>query len=358
MTKQMRRGAGYERMVIDLLLAHGNLDRAGIARLAGVSRPSAGEIVGRLTDAGFVVEAGEDDRPRRGPNSLLYGLRRGVAQVAGVELQPEVAWAEIADLDGTGLGVARCAALAGEPPELLAERVVAQAARDAAIDPRALAAVTVAAPGIVGPDGDMTYVEGHPAWNAGLRDRLEAALAVPVRLENDVKLTAVAEQRHGAATGVDSFALLRLGESVSAAIVLDGRVVRGATGAAGEVGYQVSRGPVSWRGADVSAAVDAGTALTPLFPDAAAAMVSVCSVVDPELVVVSGPAADVTSALAGLLQEFVHATTPFRPRVTFSALGTESGSPAATGATTRALDEVRDRIYGIAPQFHPATRPL
>jgi hypothetical protein len=81
-------------------------------------------------------------------------------------------------------------------------------------------------------------------------------------------------------------------------------------------------------------------------------------VVDPELVVVSGPAVDATSALAGLLQQFVHATTPFRPRVTFSALGTESTSSAATGATTRALDEVRDRIYGIAPQFHPATRPL
>lgn len=359
MTSDVRRGAN-DRAVVDLLLAHGRLDRPGIARLAGVSRPSAGEIVQRLIDAGFVEEAGEDERPRRGPNSVLFGLRRGVARVAGIELQPGCAWAEIADLDGTVLGDARCPArnaAGAEAPERLARRAVRAAARAAGLDPADLALISVAAPGIVGSDGDMRYVEGHPGWSTGLLARLHTALGAPVRLENDVKLAAVAEQRHGAATGSDAFVLLHVGEGISAAVVLDGRVVRGSSGAAGEIGYQ---------GHDAAGAHlwDRAAPLTGAVRDAfiervGVAVVGLCGAVDPELVVISGPDAHAAADdLPRRLEDLVHATTPFRPRIAWSALDGAVCTPATRGATTRALDEMRDTVYGIAPQYRPSARPL
>lgn len=60
---------------------------------------------------------------------------------------------------------------------------------------------------------------------------------------NDVKAAALAEITHGALAGVHCGIFVNLGTGLAAAIVLDGRVVDGATGAAGEIGYQIP-GPV------------------------------------------------------------------------------------------------------------------
>jgi predicted NBD/HSP70 family sugar kinase len=58
-----------------------------------------------------------------------------------------------------------------------------------------------------------------------------------VLLENEVNLAAIAEHLLLAGQGIDTFALLWLGAGVGAALVLDGRLRRGASGGAGEIGY-------------------------------------------------------------------------------------------------------------------------
>ena len=60
---------------------------------------------------------------------------------------------------------------------------------------------------------------------------------MPVEYENDVNLAAVAEQRLGAARGHDDFVLLWNEEGLGAALVIGGRLHRGWTGGAGEVGF-------------------------------------------------------------------------------------------------------------------------
>lgn len=60
---------------------------------------------------------------------------------------------------------------------------------------------------------------------------------MPVEYENDVNLVAVAEQRSGAARGHDDFVLLWNEEGLGAALVINGRLHRGFTGGAGEVGF-------------------------------------------------------------------------------------------------------------------------
>ena len=60
---------------------------------------------------------------------------------------------------------------------------------------------------------------------------------MPVEVDNDVNLAAIAEQHAGAALGSEDFVLLWAEEGVGAAIVIDGRLHRGATGGAGEVGF-------------------------------------------------------------------------------------------------------------------------
>ena len=60
---------------------------------------------------------------------------------------------------------------------------------------------------------------------------------VPVGVDNDVNLAAVAERRRGVARDAEGFALLWLGEGLGLAIDLNGTLLRGARGGAGEIGY-------------------------------------------------------------------------------------------------------------------------
>jgi predicted NBD/HSP70 family sugar kinase len=80
-----------------------------------------------------------------------------------------------------------------------------------------------------------------PGWDGLELPRLlrEEFGAIPVAIDNDVKAAALAELRWGALKGVDVGLYLNLGTGLAAAMVVGGSVVRGANGAAGEIGYFV-----------------------------------------------------------------------------------------------------------------------
>jgi glucokinase len=67
----------------------------------------------------------------------------------------------------------------------------------------------------------------------------QAFPTTPVRIENDVKAAAYAEIRWGALAGVDVGLYLNLGTGIAAALIVNGRVMRGAHGAAGEIAYNL-----------------------------------------------------------------------------------------------------------------------
>jgi glucokinase len=102
-----------------------------------------------------------------------------------------------------------------------------------------VAAVGVGAPGVIHADtGVVVKSPNFPDWNnLPLKRELEAALKVPVFIENDANAAALGEQWRGAGTGIRSMIFLTLGTGVGGGIVLDSRIWHGADGMAGEVGH-------------------------------------------------------------------------------------------------------------------------
>jgi glucokinase len=70
-----------------------------------------------------------------------------------------------------------------------------------------------------------------------VRDDLARRLGLPVRVDNDGNLTTVAEWRFGSARGRHDFVLFTLGTGVGGGVVVDGRLVVGNRGLAGELGH-------------------------------------------------------------------------------------------------------------------------
>jgi glucokinase len=116
----------------------------------------------------------------------------------------------------------------------------ARALKDSAAPGRRLAGVGVCTFGIPGEDR-VDLAPAIPGWDslAFGRELRSAFPGVPLRMATDVKAAAQAELRWGSLAGCDPAIYLNLGTGLAAAIIAGGRVIGGAHGAAGEIGYNL-----------------------------------------------------------------------------------------------------------------------
>ncbi|CAL9420020.1 ROK family protein [Streptomyces sp. enrichment culture] len=229
-----------DRAALDLLLEHGPLSRARIGALTGLSKPTASQLLARLEAAGLVVATGTS-RGRPGPNAQLYEVNPRAAYAAGLDVDPRRVRAAVADVTGAIVGEFTLPTPRRGGPGAVRQVTDALdgAVKAAGLTRDDVHRVVIGTPGAFDPStGRLRYASHLPGWHGpALLEELAAALPMPVEYENDVNLVAVAEQRLGAAAGHRDFVLLWIEEGLGAALVLGGRLHRGFTGGAGEVGF-------------------------------------------------------------------------------------------------------------------------
>ena len=99
-------------------------------------------------------------------------------------------------------------------------------------------AVGVAAAGFVDATRSTVVFAPNLAWrNEPVRADLEARTGLPVVVENDANAAAWGEFRHGAGREVDDMVLVTVGTGLGGGIVVDGRLLRGHSGFAAELGH-------------------------------------------------------------------------------------------------------------------------
>jgi glucokinase len=128
----------------------------------------------------------------------------------------------------------------GTGAEALLDAIVAavEEARDAAGGE--VRAVGFGIPSLVDARTGVARTTVHlPLRDVPFRDVMAERLGVPVAVDNDANAAIVAEHRRGAAQGARTAALLTLGTGIGGGIIADGRLVHGASGAAGEWGHMV-----------------------------------------------------------------------------------------------------------------------
>jgi glucokinase len=102
------------------------------------------------------------------------------------------------------------------------------------------AAVGVGLPGLVDREGTLRFAPNLPGVvELPVGRRLAEATALPVRVDNDATCALWAEHQLGAGQGSSDVVLVTLGTGIGGGLVLDGRLLRGAHGFAGEIGHMV-----------------------------------------------------------------------------------------------------------------------
>ncbi|GGM34895.1 hypothetical protein GCM10012275_02670 [Longimycelium tulufanense] len=229
-----------QRLVWDLLRARGATTRPAIAKETGLSKPTVGQALVGLEEAGLVRTAGQHSTGP-GRSAVLYEADPSAGHVLGVDIGRERIRLAVADLSGTVASRldARNGCHSADALVRLVRELANGAVERAGLAPGDVVTTVVGSPGVVDPRSrGLRFAPNLPGWSrAGLLDELTAVLGENLVVENDANLAAVGERQHGAAQGVDDFAYLAVGTGLGIGLVAGGEVFRGAHGAAGEIGY-------------------------------------------------------------------------------------------------------------------------
>lgn len=249
---QLRRG--HEERVLGLLRRHGQLSRAELGRLSGLSRTTLYDIVATLVLSGAVVPGAADPGPRkRGRPVEHLTLDPAAGQAIGIDFARRSVHVAAANVAHEMIGSASLP----HPPDLpwegrvdLAEQLVASLA-GGTLRLSALGTTGAVGVGVVGPvrrtehedagtpegPGTTRPGEGHGGTLAGLVELLATRFGAPVLVDNNTRLAALAEATWGAAAGSPDVLYLRLSHGVGGGLVVNGALHRGVDGLAGELGH-------------------------------------------------------------------------------------------------------------------------
>lgn len=373
-----------QRLVLDRLRRHGEATRPRIAADTGLSKPTVGQALLDLEQHGLVRTTG---RSLTGPGraAVVYQAAPDAGHVVGVDIGRRAIRIAVADLEGSIVARLdepnRCrsaSALVRTVSESV-ERAVASAG----LRPHEVVATVVGTPGIPDPAaGTVHRAPNLPGWERrGLLHELVSALAVAgsdVVVENDANLCAVGEHALGAALGVDVLVCLTVGTGIGMGLLVEGKLFRGAHGAAGEIA-DLPYGPLpSAAGARRPGPVEAVAAGQAVVEAARASgltkarsakdvfrlaragdaralrvveqeaeklayvVSAVTAVLDPRLIVLGGGIGGNADLLAEPMRRALGSMTPVVPEIVAGQLGEDA---VLAGAIATALGTARELVF-------------
>ncbi|QIG42350.1 ROK family transcriptional regulator [Nocardioides anomalus] len=236
--------AGNSRTVLGLLAGEGPMSRADLVRASGLSRTTVSSLVADLIRTGQVSETDDKARPHKGGSGrppVLVRLSAPAGGVAGVDIGHGHVRVAVSDRAGTILAEEHALvdvdSHGAEVLDRTATTVRALLARSGLHDDE-LQAVGMCVPAPVDRRSSRIRTGIMPGWQGLLPgEELERRLGVPVHADNDANLGALAELHHGIARGRHDVVYLKIASGVGAGIVLGGRLHRGTSGIAGEIGH-------------------------------------------------------------------------------------------------------------------------
>ncbi|GAB3152039.1 ROK family protein [Microbacterium neimengense] len=240
-TRLLRSASDAASQVFATILTRSPISRIDIARLTGLSQAAVTKAVSPLVGAGLVdVTLGSNRQGSPGrPASPVAVIPDAIALI-GVKVNVDELIAVATDLTTRVIAserrplaahdpetvVAGIAAVVGELQQVLAERAAS------------IASVGVAVSGDVDSATGVVRESGIMGWTAvPIGEFLAERLGLTVIVENDVRALTIGEHWFGVGLGTDSFAIVTIGRGIGSGLHLNGEVVEGAFGVAGEIGH-------------------------------------------------------------------------------------------------------------------------
>ncbi len=227
--------------VLRLIWEQRSISRAEIAQRANLSRSTVSEIVSMLLMTTLVAEAGVGES-RGGRRPIVLKFQDDACVILGVDMGATHVAVVLTDLRGRVLAAAqRDHPVRTDPAgtRAMIAKLCESCLSESGVGRDRLLGIGVAVPSPIDPRyPDRLSALAMPLWEGrhGL-DELGTQFGVPVLVDNDANLGALAERWWGAARGLDDFAFIKVATGIGSGHFIGGQIYRGANGVAGEIGH-------------------------------------------------------------------------------------------------------------------------
>jgi len=225
------------RIVLNLIRRQQPISRAGLARRSGLQRSTVSAITEQLISERWVVEGAAGHLPRGRKPTFLH-LNDDRAGIVGVDIQPVVTTVAVAGVDSRFL--AQESMSTGKDPTEFIDRLSRRILDLIRAHPKSsYEGIGISLPGRIDPLSQRLTFAPNLGWGEqDLKIPLERATGLSVELENAANACALAELWSGRhAEGASDLVAVTVSEDIGVGMIINGQLVRGSTGAAGEFGH-------------------------------------------------------------------------------------------------------------------------
>lgn len=207
-----------------------------MARLTRLARVTISDVVAGLLEDGLVEELGVRPGTHMGKPAQLVGINPRGGYAVCLDLSNDTFLrGAILDLEGSMIET-RKINFDGDKGEAAVVKTLALARELVSATPGRVLGVGVGSPGVVNLDGVIRRAPNLGWTKLDLRARLAEDLGYPIYVANDADTAALAEDTFGVGSG-EGMLLVEISHGVGAGILLDGVLLRGPDGTAGEIGH-------------------------------------------------------------------------------------------------------------------------
>ncbi|MRH45125.1 ROK family protein [Aquibacillus halophilus] len=225
--------------ILGKIVEHGMISRAELSKVTGLNKATISVQVAELLDTELIFET-QQEHNVVGRRPIMLSLNRKVGCVLGIDLDYKEITYTLSDLLGFPLfsdTYELNSSNYDEIRELIANQIKSYQIKSA--DRRyGLVSVVIAIHGTVGKDETIFFIPQHQWRNKNLKADLEKDIEISVHIENNANLCAFAEKifKHHHS---DNLLCISMYSGIGLGIIMDGEVIKGYHGYAGEMGHMV-----------------------------------------------------------------------------------------------------------------------
>ncbi|WP_346206480.1 ROK family transcriptional regulator [Caldifermentibacillus hisashii] len=369
-------------LVINELKEFPKQSRADLSKRTKLSKPAVSEIVKELIEEGLVIEIG------LGPSSggkkpILLEYNSKANYVLGVLVEDDKIFITVGDMNGELVDITQ---LTFTPPTegsmivSLIENGVRKILNSQKIKIDKVLGMTVGISGIsVDPNQKIDYSPSIDWGDINLKDMLSKKLDMQIIIENDVNLMTIGEYYKGSGFNIPNLVYLFIGNGIGSGIIINGQFYKGSHTAAGEIGYMFIGNESNFRQnmgifeatygrfgisemlkqeylefkqddslIQVMQAHDHNLKIKEILNEVikewAKAAVNIISILDPEMVILSGELEYMNEESFNLFKSIVENYVPKLPDLKITKLGSKAG---LYGAVHLALNHFKQPALNI-----------